>query len=259
MDSYTAKERGTEGPDIGFGVGMAVLIAGLQALTSVCVTHFIYGSMITGGQARAALIALIFVKSLKISGRAKAGDVDIAAAGDGEGVGWSNGRVVNLMGTDTYRVDQACGFFHILWSSPVQIIFSLILLLVNISYSALSGFALLMLGIPLLSWVVKVLARKRMKMNLITDKRVALTQEILMGVRFVKFFGWEESFLKRLQELRRAEIGAIQFLLGVRSGVNAVGMVSFIKFIGGVMLTVCIVASVVCLDAGVHHILAHRQ
>ena len=212
---------------------------------SVGVSQCIYNSMMVGGQARGGIIGMIFDKSLKISGRALAGG-DAATAftmatarqqgkenkkgrktkekGKEKEAGWSNGRVVNLMGTDSYRVDQAAGWFHIIWTSPVQIILSLTLLLINLGYSALAGFALLVTGVPILAWVVKILARKRKTMNKITDKRVSLTREILAGVRFVKYFGLEESFLTRLQELRNEEISAVRFLLGIRSGVNAVGM-----------------------------------
>lgn len=246
VDAYNASKHGTPGPSVGKGVGLAVGIACIQLVVCVGVSQFIYNSMMVGGQARSGIIGMIFDKSLKISGRAKAGG-DAATAftmatarqqgkedkngkktkekkEKEEEVGWSNGRVVNLMGTDSYRVDQAAGWFHIIWTAPVQIILSLILLLINLGYSALAGFGLLVIGIPILSWVVKILARKRKTMNKITDKRVALTQEILTGVRFVKYFGWEESFLSRLQDLRNEEISAVQFLLGVRSGVNAVGM-----------------------------------
>jgi len=242
VDSYMARERGTAGPGVGGGVGLVVGISAMQMFSSITVSQFIYYSMICGGQARAGLIGMIFDKSLKISGRAKAGGDAAAAAAealaigqqqknrkkkgkkDNDDSGWSNGRVVNLMGTDSYRVDLAAGWFHIIWTGPIQIILALVLLLINLSYSALAGFALLVVGVPFLSYVVRILARKRRKMNLITDKRVALTQEILTGVRFVKYFGWEESFLKRLQELRKREIRAVQFLLGVRSGLTAFGL-----------------------------------
>lgn len=115
-------------------------------------------------------------------------------------------------------------WFHIIWTCPVMILITLALLIVNLSYSALAGFAVLVIGIPLLSYVVKTLAQRRRKMNLITDQRVGLMQEIINGVKFVKFFGWEESFMDRLQDLRNKEIRAIQFLLGIRAAVNAVGM-----------------------------------
>lgn len=220
----------------------------MQCAASLAVNQFMYHSMAVGGQARAGVIGMVFAKSLKISGRARAGGPnagkppppppttpeEIKKARKARGkeekksrddeVGWSNGKVVNLMSTDTFRIDQCASWFHILWSSPIQIIITLILLLINLSYSALAGFALLIVGAPILSYVVRILAARRRKMTKITDKRVALTQEIFMGVRFVKYFGWEKPFQARLEELRRREIGAIQFLLGIRSGVMAVGI-----------------------------------
>jgi hypothetical protein len=62
-------------------------------------------------------------------------------------------------------------------------------------------------------------------MNKITDKRLGLTQEILQSVRFVKFFGWEVSFLDQLRSLRKREIRAVQVLRGIRSVLNAFSVV----------------------------------
>lgn len=142
----------------------------------------------------------------------------------GDGTGWNNGKVVNLMSVDTYRVDQASGMFHIIWTSPIQVIVVLVVLCVNIGYSALAGYALLMIMLPLLTKAIKSLLARRKKINKVTDQRVTLTQEILGSVRFVKFFGWETSFLGRLKELRTREIRAIQVLLSIRNAINAVAM-----------------------------------
>ena len=154
----------------------------------------------------------------------------------GDGVGWGNGRIVNLMSTDTYRIDQASGMFHLIWTSPCAIIITLIVLLVNLTYSALAGFALLVIGIPVLTKAIKFLFRRRRIINKITDQRVTLTQEILHAVRFVKFFGWESSFLERIGDIRKAEIRKIQVLLAMRNAINAVSMslpifASFLSFI----------------------------
>ena len=142
----------------------------------------------------------------------------------GDGVGWGNGRVVNLMSTDTYRVDQASGMFHLLWTSPVAIMITLVVLCINLSYSALAGFALLVIGLPILTRAIKTLFKRRRGINKITDQRVSLTQEILQAVRFVKFFGWESSFLERIRGIRKREIRGIQVLLAIRNAINAVSM-----------------------------------
>jgi ABC-type multidrug transport system fused ATPase/permease subunit len=98
------------------------------------------------------------------------------------------------------------------------------MLLVNLSYSALAGFALLVVAIPLLSKAVQSLFARRKLINKITDQRVSLTQEILQSVRFVKFFGWESSFQARLEGFRNREISAIQVVLSIRNAVMAIGV-----------------------------------
>ncbi|KAK0626574.1 hypothetical protein B0T14DRAFT_109157 [Immersiella caudata] len=141
-----------------------------------------------------------------------------------DGVGWGNGRVTNLMSVDTYRIDQASGLFHIMWTAPLSVFVTLALLIVNLTYSALAGFALLVLGIPILTMAIKKLFIRRKEINKITDQRVSLTQEILQSVRFVKFFGWEPAFLNRLEEFRGREIRAIQVLLSIRNAIMAIGL-----------------------------------
>lgn len=270
-EAYYAKANGTAQPSIGRGLGLVFGVTIMQILSTLCTNHFIYRGMLVGGEARASLISLIYEKSMTVSGRARAGGLAIAdnpesadgpvvdektkkgkfgkktkkneppgpkAGVSGDGVGWGNGRVVSLMSVDTYRVDQACGLFHMLWTAPIACIITLVLLLVNLSYSALSGFALLVIGMPALTRAIKSLFRRRQKINKVTDQRVSLTQEILQAVRFVKYFGWESSFLKRLGELRTKEIGMIQKLMSIRNGIMAVSislpifasMLSFITY-----------------------------
>jgi len=227
-EAYEAANFGAPAPNLGHGVGLVFCITILQTIQSGCTNQFLYRGMMNGGQARAALISLIFDKSMKISGRARAGDIDPDAemrlpAGiipgskeeqkwmkmklkqkekkekaakkqqkkakgppKTEDGGWSNGRIVNLMSTDTYRVDQASGMFHMIWTAPIQLVITLILLLINITYSALSGYALIAIMMPLLGMSIKSLFKRRKTINKITDQRVSLTQEILGAVRFVK-------------------------------------------------------------------------
>lgn len=149
---------------------------------------------------------------------------DKARGISGDGAGWGNGKVINLMSTDTYRVDQASGMFHMVWTSPVAVIITLVVLLINLTYSALAGFALLVIGVPVLTEAVKRLFVRRRAINKVTDQRVSLTQEILQAVRFVKYFGWESSFLERLGDIRKREIRSIQILLSIRNAINAVSM-----------------------------------
>jgi len=262
QDAWNNKLKGEPAPPIGRGIGLVLGVTFMQVFQSLGINHFIYRGMMIGGQVRAVLISLIFEKSMIISGQAKAGGKSIPAgsanenpeaeakdgkkgakpkSGEkpgiaGDGVGWSNGRVVNLMSVDTYRLDQSSALFHIIWTAPIQCIITLVVLLVNLSYSALAGFAVLVIGIPALTRAIRSLFRRRGLINKITDRRVALTQEILQSVRFVKYFGWEAAFMKRLEDARDQEIHGIQVLLAIRNAINSISLslpiyASFLSFI----------------------------
>ncbi|EQB51307.1 ABC transporter [Colletotrichum gloeosporioides Cg-14] len=257
-EAYNAAKNGSAAPNIGYGVGLVIIITFLQIVMTLSINHFLYFGMTVGGEARAVLMSVIFDKAMKISGRAKAGgssDValppsDIAPGSDEEKKwykkllrtkknqdkskkpetksegesGWSNGRIVNLMSTDTYRIDTASGFFHLLWGSPLNIVITMVLLLINLTYSALPGLGLLFICSPALGLAFKALFKRRFAINQITDARVSLTQEVMQAMRFVKLFGWETSFLGRIDEIRKKEIRSIQILMSIRDGIQAVSM-----------------------------------
>ncbi|EME39299.1 hypothetical protein DOTSEDRAFT_75126 [Dothistroma septosporum NZE10] len=254
--AYRAQLGQIPAPHVGRGVGLVLGITAMQICQSSCINHFIYRGMITGGQCRSVLISVIFEKAMILSGRAKAGGKAHASEEDlkpefapgskeekawykkklgraqqggkkgvnGDGQGWGNGRIVNLMSVDTYRIDQACGMGHMIWTSPIQVLLTLALLCINLTYSALAGFGFICIMMPLLARAIRSLMSRRKVINKITDQRVSLTQEIVSSVRFVKYFGWETSFLERLSEIRTREINKVSFLLSIRNGIMAVSM-----------------------------------
>ena len=259
QEAYAASIGGGDGPPLGDGLGLVFGISAMQVLQSLATGHFIYRGFMVGAQVRAVLIVAIFEKAMRVSARAKAGGTSPeakaakaereklaatkrnllekmlhrkaskkpsppGAAGGADAAGWSNGRIINLMSTDTYRIYEASGMFHMIWTAPISALVTLVLLLINLTYSALSGYALIVLGMPLLTRAIKALLRRRRAISRVTDARVGLTQEVLQAVRFVKLFGWEQSFLARLDGIRKREISAIQIVLALRNAILAVSM-----------------------------------
>ena len=254
-DAYVANTQGLPPPPISRGLGLAFGICAMQVCQSLGNSNFLYRGMTVGGQSRAVLIVMIFEKAMRLSERARAGTREkktLGADGDGDhpattkkmnekkkpkplrapaavmdalkASGWPNGRIFNLMSVDTSRIDLANGMLHMVWTAPLQCMIALVLLLINLSYSALAGFALLVVGVSLLTRIIRSLFRRRKAINSITDKRVGLIQEVLQNVRFVKLFGWESSFVKRLCDIRAPEIRNIQILLAIRNAIHAVAL-----------------------------------
>lgn len=219
QDAYNAQFNDGVAPHIANGIGYVVGIACMQIVQSLCMNHYYYRSMILGGQVRSVLIACVLEKAMKLSNRAKTG----GAKGNEEG--WGNGRINNLMSTDTSRVDTASVTLHRCWVAPIQLMLALALLCINLTYSALVGFGLICTVMPLLGRAVKSLMVRRRAINKLTDQRIQLTQETFNAIRIVKFFAWESKLLSRLAAIRNIEIQKIAYLLSVRNAILATAVV----------------------------------
>lgn len=276
LESYYASFEGVGPPPVSHGYGLVLGIVCMQVVQSFCTNHFFYNGHMVGGQTRAVLITAIFNKSLRISGRARNGikppsfsETQATLVGDDEGpmgpkeesetpqansrqtnnskrqkssavaeMGWSNGRVIGLMAIDSARIDAAAGLIHTVWTAPLITIIAVALLIVNLSYSALAGLAILIVAMVFLAKTVGNLYVRRKKINQVTDKRVGLTQEVLSAVRLVKYFGWETSFVERIIGIRATETTALQFFMAFRNIVTAVSqtvpifaaMLSFVTY-----------------------------
>ncbi|CAG8704303.1 27994_t:CDS:2, partial [Dentiscutata erythropus] len=210
-EAYTSNFDSGPQPPVYVGYLLAVAMFLMQMSVTVLQNLYFYFSMETGVLTRSILITAIYRKALVISGKARSL--------------FTNGKITNLMSTDTTRIDFVCGYFHIIWAAPIQICIALGLLIVNIGPSALAGFALLVLVGPMQGKVMSLLARTRVKAAAVTDERVKLTQEILLGIRVIKYYAWEESFADTLHKLRNREVSLVRLLLIIRAAISGVSMV----------------------------------
>nr|XP_019044875.1 ATP-binding cassette transporter YOR1 [Kwoniella bestiolae CBS 10118]OCF23805.1 ATP-binding cassette transporter YOR1 [Kwoniella bestiolae CBS 10118] len=205
-----ADALGTPKPKIGNGVGMAIGLLLLLLTSSLSIHHYFVRSMGVGVLSRAALISGIYQQALRFTQKSR-GEIP-------------NGKLVNHISTDTSRIDFAAGFAHIIWTAPIQMIVIIIILLVQIGYSALPGIAFLLIMTPLQVIFMKNLFAIRKKAAQWTDKRAKLLQEILGGMRIVKYMAWEIPFLEKVHAIRGMELKYIRSLLTFRSGMMAFAM-----------------------------------
>ncbi|WWC71394.1 uncharacterized protein I206_105349 [Kwoniella pini CBS 10737] len=205
-----AEVTGQPKPKIGNGVGMAIGLLLLLVTSSLSIHHYFVRSMGVGVMSRAALISGIYQQALLFTQKSR-GEIP-------------NGKLVNHISTDTSRIDFAAGFAHIIWTAPIQMIVIIIILLVQIGYSALPGIAFLLIMTPLQVMFMKNLFLIRKKAMRWTDKRAKLLQEMLGGMRIVKYMAWETPFLNKVHQIRGMEIKYIRSLLVFRSGMMAFAM-----------------------------------
>ncbi|EIW84009.1 ABC protein [Coniophora puteana RWD-64-598 SS2] len=194
-----AVESGTPLPNIGRGVGMAIGLFLLVVMNSCCTHQFFWRSMTTGVLARAALIAAIYKRGTHLTGKAR--------------IALTNATLMNHISSDVSRVDACAQWFHAAWTAPIQVTVCLIILLVELGPSALAGFALFLIIVPLQERAMTLQQRTRQGSMKWTDMRSNVLMEVLGAMRVVKYFSYEIPFLTRIGELRKKELVGIRRIL----------------------------------------------
>ncbi|KAF9927242.1 hypothetical protein BGZ67_007628 [Mortierella alpina] len=189
----------------GYGLAIAVFIC---AIVQNCVyQRWNLGSIKTGLYLRTALIDVVFRKATTLSAKSR--------------LLYPDGTIINIMSTDISRIDRAMMPLLITIACPLYI-FVIVGLLVNLmGPAALLGAALLMLSNPIQGWGLAMLAPVRKRASEFTDSRIRLSTEILQGIKVIKFFAWERSFLAKLAEIRAKELALVGRILITRGFITA--------------------------------------
>ncbi|XP_014813449.1 PREDICTED: canalicular multispecific organic anion transporter 1 isoform X1 [Calidris pugnax] len=170
----------------------AILLFLTALVQSLCLQQYFSLCFQLGINVRASLIAAIYKKALTMSSTTRKES--------------TVGETVNLMSADAQRFMDMTNFVHQLWSSPLQIILSIVFLWGELGPSVLAGIAVMVLLIPINGFLVakaKTIQVKNMKNK---DERMKMMSEILNGIKILKLFAWEPSFEKRVNEIRALEL-----------------------------------------------------
>lgn len=73
--------------------------------------------------------------------------------------------------------------------------------------SAFAGFIVLLVGSPLNSYIMGRSIRIQKGVSASRDKRMAVLNELIGAVKFIKFFAWEERWIDRTMDARGVEMG----------------------------------------------------
>ncbi|KAH9796193.1 ABC transporter C family member 2 [Citrus sinensis] len=192
------------GNDISQFVGPVLLNRLLQSFGVLTEAQYFQNVWRVGFRLRSTLVAAIFRKTLRLTHEARKG--------------FPSGKVTNMITTDANALQQISQQLHGLWSAPFRITVSMVLLYQQLGIASLLGSLMLVLMVPLQTFIISKM-RKLTKEGLQwTDRRVSLTNEILAAMDTVKCYAWEKSFQSRVQSIRDDELSwfrKAQFLSAV--------------------------------------------
>lgn len=114
--------------------------------------------------------------------------------------------MTNLITSDAAYFEFAVFNFIGMFSTPVQIIISSIMLWKYLGWATLVGLASMILFMPLNGILARIQKKLRIQKQKLSDKRIKALNEVLSGIRVIKFMGWELSFEKLIKKVRENEL-----------------------------------------------------
>ncbi|XP_015161794.1 putative ABC transporter C family member 15 [Solanum tuberosum] len=185
------------------GMILAFIFFFAKTIVSLSQRQWYFGANRIGVRVRAALMALIYKRTLSI----KYG-------------GTKDGKIINFINVDVERIGDFCWHIHGAWLLPVQVTFALLILYRNLgaapSVAALFSTIFVMVSNTPLAKMQEKLHSKIMEAK---DVRIEATSETLKSMRVLKLHSWESTFLKKLLQLRENERGWLKRYLYACSAV----------------------------------------
>jgi ATP-binding cassette, subfamily C (CFTR/MRP), member 1 len=93
--------------------------------------------------------------------------------------------------------------------APLQIVIALVLIYQQVGNAMWVGVAYMLFLLPINAKVFAVVAKMRRKVLKYSDMRVKMMNEILTGIRIIKFYAWEKPFGKEVSRVRAHEMDAL--------------------------------------------------
>ncbi|GAB2297789.1 hypothetical protein Dimus_031876 [Dionaea muscipula] len=173
----------------GYGITLAVMFFLAKSVESLSQRQWYFGANRIGIRIRAALMALIYKKSLSIK-----------FSGPG------HGKTINFINVDVERLGDFCSYVHGVWLLPLQVLLALIILYMNLgaapAIAAVSTTFLVMVCNTPLASRQEMLHSKIMEAK---DSRIKATSEALKNMRVLKLHSWDSAFLMKVLNLRDIE------------------------------------------------------
>lgn len=175
-----------------FGVLLAFALGGMSVLGQFAANTGHYFVTRLAVYLRSGLIALIYQKTMNLSNASRASR--------------SSGDILTLIGVDIERVFMAIYLSNWLWMSVLLMTATVVLLFIEVGYSALIVVIFLIGFLYLQEIISKRIGQIRRQLVTVTSTRGKITNEYLQGIRVIKLYGWESPSEIKLSQVRSEEL-----------------------------------------------------
>ena len=216
LDFFTIRtSKGTEGAPWHMGVLYASGMFFSQVLLSICQSQALMTGRHICVQIRAALTFEVLSKMIRRGMSIKKPDELSEPTkrdeSEDDSAPTTDGAVMNLVSVDVNKLSEMAAYMHFIFpQQPLTLILGMIYIVLLLGWSAVVGLFLLVVAVPIQAYISRLLVSIGHRMLRATDERLNLASEVLACIKTVKFFAWEASFEKRMNDTRSKELALLR-------------------------------------------------
>ena len=174
------------------GIKMAVAFSVIQITNTLCKNFYVHYGFLTSIRMRRTLVAVIFNKVTKLSMKSL--------------IATNSGKLVSVISSDLFQAEKSLAFSPLIFSFPIVNIFAYCIIGVTSSWIN----SLIVFGVWIFMLVIQFsvgkLGRKiRFKYSACNDERLKLVNDMVVGIRTLKSYGWEKHYLKKITGVRNVQ------------------------------------------------------
>ncbi|KAJ3025896.1 UNVERIFIED_CONTAM: hypothetical protein HDU68_006517 [Siphonaria sp. JEL0065] len=172
--------------------GYCVLMFVSQIMATLCVNSRTKVEVKVSVAMRTILYSTVFRKALLLSSVSKQE--------------YPTGRIMNFLSTDAGKIEMVGYGIHSAWLVPLQVLVMSSLIIYLLGVGGLIGIICLILISASQTYAMRAIFKYDDLATKASDGRVRATTEMLTGMKIVKLFSWEDSFISKIQEHRNEEL-----------------------------------------------------
>ncbi|XP_043545107.1 ATP-binding cassette sub-family C member 9-like isoform X1 [Chiloscyllium plagiosum] len=176
------------------GYVLAFLMLCTVLLQNVCLQISYYIVIRDGIHIKTALQTMIYLKALSLP-------TWVLSGGH-----LTVGQIINHMSVDAFQIMMAAFMGYYVIAIPAQIILAVLLLYMQLGYSALIGASIVIMLIPLQYFISKRFTSIQRKTMECSDDRIKKSNEMLQSIKLLKLYSWEGIFVKAVEMAREKEL-----------------------------------------------------
>ncbi|KAI9025859.1 hypothetical protein CLU79DRAFT_813063 [Phycomyces nitens] len=128
----------------------------------------------------------------------------------------SIGKITNLMSVDADYLADLPSYIFMIYNAPVEIIVAIFYLYQLLGFAAIVGLGVMIISSPFTAYASKLLTDMYKKYSEAKDKRNDLVNELMQGIRMIKYFAWEDNWEQKVMDSRRFEIKRLIYIIVVQ-------------------------------------------